>query len=75
MRASKRKDEVPVYLKVSLSTGEAGAVAGVGLNTIYRAINSGELVARKLGARTLILRSDLEAWLQKLPKAVAKSTQ
>lgn len=34
---------------------------------IYAAINKGDLVARKSGRKTLILRSDLEAWLSSLP--------
>lgn len=47
---------------------EAMQVAGVGRGALYDAINAGELVARKRGSTTLILRADLEAWLNSLPR-------
>ena len=43
--------------------------AGVGRTTIYAAIRDGALVARKCGRRTIVLTSDLQAWLSKLPHA------
>lgn len=42
-------------------------IAGVGKTSIYQAIADGELTARKYGRRTLIMRTDLEAWLRSLP--------
>jgi excisionase family DNA binding protein len=36
---------------------------------VYALIRSGRLIARKYGKRTLILESDLEAFIQSLPKA------
>jgi excisionase family DNA binding protein len=35
--------------------------------TIYEAIAAGELIARKRGARTIILNEELSAWLKSLP--------
>jgi excisionase family DNA binding protein len=69
MRKLKHKDDVSLVDKIALSTGEACALAGVGMNTIYNAIHAGELVARKVGTRTIILRRDLNAWLGTLPKS------
>ena len=43
-----------------------------GRTTVYKAINDGELVAHKRGSRTLIFSSDLERWLNSLPKIEAK---
>ena len=46
---------------------EAARLAGVGRSTIYESINTGDLKARKAGRRTLILRDDLQAWLNSFP--------
>jgi predicted DNA-binding transcriptional regulator AlpA len=47
-----------------------GAVqaTSLGRSTIYKAISSLELPARKLGDRTVILWTELEAWMRSLPK-------
>ncbi len=55
--------------KLAHSIDESCAIAGVGRSFIYAAIAAGDLTARKAGRRTLILRSDLEAWLAGLPTA------
>lgn len=52
--------------QLSLTIEEARAATGLGRTKIYEAINSGALRARKLGKRTLILKSDLEAFLAAL---------
>jgi excisionase family DNA binding protein len=54
-------------LREGLSIADACTVAGIGRTKIYQAIAEGELVARKYGKRTLILRSDLQAFLANLP--------
>jgi len=51
-----------------ITTNEACALAGIGLNSPYDAINSGELVTRKRGKHTLILLAELEARQLALPK-------
>ncbi len=40
----------------------------MGRTKIYEHINKGQLLARKNGRRTLILKEDLEIFLQNLPK-------
>lgn len=55
--------------KMALSISEAVEITGLCRDTIYRAIGSGALVARKNGKRTLILRSELESFLTSLPVA------
>ncbi len=44
-------------------------ISGLGRTSIYEAIKSGALVARKCGRRTLILARDLEDFLNRLPTA------
>jgi excisionase family DNA binding protein len=48
---------------------EAGQVSRIGRNSLYLAVQTGALRARKLGKKTLILRDDLRAWLESLPPA------
>lgn len=52
----------------ALSVKEACERMGIGRNKFYEEVNSGRLTARKHGNRTLILQSDLEAWLENLPR-------
>ena len=54
-----------------LSISDACEVAGIGRTKIYQAITDGSRKARKCGARTLVLRDDLRAFLDALPQAAA----
>lgn len=54
---------------LGFSVQQAAKSAGVGRTTIYEELARGRLRAKKVGRRTLILASDLEAWLQCLPSA------
>lgn len=51
----------------AFSVNEFVAWAGITRTRCYDEINAGKLKARKLGSRTMILRSDGEAWLEALP--------
>jgi excisionase family DNA binding protein len=50
-----------------MSPKQAADELGVCLNKIYDLIGEGLLKARKMGTRTIILRSDLEACANALP--------
>lgn len=51
----------------ALSVPDAVAYSRIGRSTIYTALRNGELRARKVRGRTLILRTDLEAWITDSP--------
>jgi excisionase family DNA binding protein len=56
-----------VYAIAELTT-----LTGLGRTRLYELINAGELPARKVGRRTLVLKEDLEAFLRNLPTVVAR---
>ena len=49
---------------IAMSVAEAANAAGISRTTVYSLIKSNELAIVKLGARTLVLRDDLEAYLR-----------
>lgn len=53
--------------KLGFSVEEAAKMSGIGRTLIFSAIGNGQLLARKFGRRTVILREDLEAFLRALP--------
>jgi excisionase family DNA binding protein len=57
--------------RAAFSVAEASLHMGLGRDAIYHAIRSGQLVARKVGRRTLITQKDLHRFLASLPKAGA----
>jgi excisionase family DNA binding protein len=50
------------------SIPQAMTVIGIGRDKLYKLIREGKLPARKLGRKTLILATDLEAFLESLPR-------
>ncbi len=52
---------------LAFSPEEAARRIGSSRTVIFAMIAAGELKARKLGRRTLILDADLRAWLNSLP--------
>lgn len=57
--------------KLSYGIREAGQALGVSRPTLYRLIARGELATFKMGSRTLILRTELEALLDRLSGATS----
>lgn len=55
------------FTPLAYTVEAALAVTGIGRTKLYEEIGAGRLVSRKVGARTLILARDLEAWLSNLP--------
>ena len=53
--------------RLSYSIREIVSNNPVGRTAVYEALNRGDLKARKMGRRTVILRTDLEQWLASLP--------
>jgi excisionase family DNA binding protein len=52
--------------RLAYSVPELCQATSLGRSLIYEEIRNGRLKATKVGARTLILRGDAEAWLQSL---------
>jgi excisionase family DNA binding protein len=53
--------------RVAYSVPEAMLALGLCRDSIYKLINSGQLPAKKIGRRTLIIAGDLEKFLISLP--------
>jgi excisionase family DNA binding protein len=62
-------DSIQDLRREALSIKETCAVTGLGRTKLYEAISNRHLIARKYGKRTLILKSDLLAFLSSLPVA------
>ena len=56
---------------VLLSITETARLLGVGRSTLYGLLNHGDLLGLKIGTRTLIKRTDVEALLERLPRHYA----
>lgn len=54
--------------KLAYSVEElAGGVVPVGKSTVYKAIRTKRLAAKKIGRRTVVTRESVAAWLHSLP--------
>lgn len=53
--------------KISMTITDAVAYSGIGRTKLYELIKEGKLTPRKLGARTLILTEELDAYVRGLP--------
>ena len=55
--------------KLAATINETVEITGLSRSAIYRLIQQGKLVKRRVNGRTLLLMSDLEKFLQSLPAA------
>jgi excisionase family DNA binding protein len=53
--------------RAAYTIAETLALTGLGRDKLYALINSGQLPARKLGRRTLVIATDLHRFLESLP--------
>jgi excisionase family DNA binding protein len=60
-------------MQLALSIEEVITATKIGRTSIYEAINSGKLQAKKLGKRTIILKDDLDNFLSNLKAYPANS--
>jgi hypothetical protein len=71
--ASPQESAARQDLTLALSISDVQRETGFGRTFIYGALTlKGGLVARKAGRRTVILRADLERYLESLPKIGAE---
>lgn len=60
-------DTQPSPQTLTFTIDEACEIARISRGTLYKAMRSGALLGRKLGTKTIILRTDLQLWLEALP--------
>ena len=70
-RVQAAETPAPKPEKLAFSVDEACALSGLGRSYLYAEIKAGRLATRKAGSRTLVLRKDLEGFLESLPVAVS----
>ena len=64
-----RSKRLPAF---AFSVAEVAEITGLSRSTVYEAIITGELPAKKRGRRRLILAGDLETFLKGLPSTNVK---
>lgn len=62
-----RKAAKPLPARLGYSIEEFAELTGVGRSSVYKALRSGCLTARKVGKRTIIAAEDAEKWFARLP--------
>jgi len=54
---------------ISVDIGKAVEISGISRSGLYKLFKAGKITPRKSGKRTLLLVSDLRAYVENLPKA------
>lgn len=57
--------------RLTVTVPEARQITGLSRTTFYKLFSEGKLTPRKAGKRTLILVSELEAFVNSLPSGVS----
>lgn len=52
-----------------MTIDEAASYLRLSRATIYKMVGRGDIVMRKLGCRSFLLRSDIDNYIEKLPRA------
>lgn len=52
---------------MAYSVSDVLKMVGIGRTKFYQLVTAGDIKTRKIGTRTIVLASDLEAWVQSLP--------
>lgn len=60
------QEVIVTYYSLAHTIEQAAKISTLGRTSVYAAIKSGELRARKAGRRTVILDDDLRQWLSSL---------
>jgi excisionase family DNA binding protein len=70
MRRNRRPTEVqlPPPGRMSVSLEEAAMLTGLSLTSVRRAVKAGKLKVHRFGARVIVRRTDLDAFLNALPQ-------
>lgn len=55
-------------IKLTVTVQEARQITGLSRTTLYKLFSRGELKPRKVGKRSLLLVSELEAFVNSLPE-------
>ena len=72
--APANRDQMPMNPPLAYSIAQACEIANISRTSVYDAIKSRKLIARKNGRRTVILAEDLRLWLQDLPARTPQAT-
>ncbi len=72
---SERPPLPPPMEKLALTIQEAAQLSSLGQTSIYKAIRGGQLISRKYGTRTIIMRADLTTFLTNLPIETKKARE
>jgi excisionase family DNA binding protein len=58
----------PLSEHLAFTIEQAAQVSSLGQTSIYQAIKEGHLKKRKFGTRTIVMRTDLQNFLDELPE-------
>ena len=72
--SNNKRAALPSTERRTYTVDETAAVLGVHRSTVYEYLKAGQLDARKLGRRTLIMRASLDKFIDNLPAMPVAAT-